>query len=72
MADLSLLGAHAILLVLSRGGSPFNGRHYCSNMKISDTQKFVIIQKFEQCGLIYRKVMHQKDADGMANRVDPD
>ena len=39
--------------------------------KYPDTGKIaVIILQFEQC--VYHRVMSQKDADGMANSVDPD
>ena len=53
---------------------------YRINPKISDTQKFAVITlKVEQDGfsLEYRGgggggVMHPKDAEGIANSVDPD
>ena len=45
---------------------------YRKNPKISDTRKFiVIILKVEQDGVSF-KVMHPKDAAGIANSVDPD
>ena len=45
---------------------------YGKNLKNLDTPKIAaIILKFEQCGFHYR-VIHQKDAEGMANGVHPD
>ena len=45
---------------------------YRKNPKISDTRKFAVITlKVEQDGLFIR-VMHPKDAEGIANSVDPD
>ena len=46
--------------------------HLRKNTKNSDTRKIaVIIQKLEQYHF-YCRVMGRKDADGMANSVDPD
>ena len=45
---------------------------YRKNPKISDTQKFAVITlKVDQDGFSL-KVMHPKDAEGIANSVDPD
>ena len=45
---------------------------YHKNPEISDTQKFAVITlKVEQDGISLR-VMHPKDAEGIANSVDPD
>ena len=43
--------------------------HYRKNPNISDTRKFIV--KVEQDGVSLR-VMHPKDAAGIANSVDPD
>ena len=41
-------------------------------LKIRTPKTFAVITlKFEQDGL-HRRVMHSKDADGIANSVDPD
>ena len=46
--------------------------HLCKNTKSSDIRKIaVIILKLEQYHFYYR-VMGRKDADGIANSVDPD
>ena len=46
--------------------------YYRKNPKISDTRKFAVITlKVEQDGFSWR-VMHPKDAEGVANSVDPD
>ena len=45
---------------------------YHKNPKISDTRKFAVITlKVEQNGFTLR-VMHPKDAEWIANSVDPD
>ena len=45
---------------------------YHKNPKISDTLKLIVITlKVEQDGFSLR-VMHPKDAEGIANSVDPD
>ena len=51
------------------------GQHlaYHKLPKYSDTQIIaIIILKFEQCGSSIYRVMSLKNADGMANSVDPD
>ena len=45
---------------------------YRKNPKISDTRKFAVLTlRVEQVGLSLR-VMHPKDAEEIANSVDPD
>ena len=69
----SSLGAHAILLVLSCHGSNNSRRKdYSKNPKYSDTRKICCNHPKIQTRLFYRRVMHPKDADGMANSEDPD
>ena len=42
-------------------------------LKFQTPEKFAAITlNFEQCGFITYRVMHPKDADGIANSVDPD
>ena len=49
-----------------------NHRNYDKNPKISNTGKFAVITlKAEQWGFSLR-VMHPKDAEGIANSVAPD
>ena len=49
----------------------YNGKRR-KNPKISDTRKFAVLTlKSEQDGFSLR-VMHPKDAEGIANSVDPD
>ena len=56
-------------------GRSFKAKGFtCVGIKIRTPGKFaVIVQKFYQCGCsLYHRVMSTKDADGMANSVDPD
>ena len=45
---------------------------YCNNPKNSDTQKICCNHPKIWIRWIYRRVMHPKDAEGIANCVDPD
>ena len=45
---------------------------YCKIIKNSDAQKIGCNHPEIQTKWLYCRVMHQKDADGIANSVDPD
>ena len=65
-ANFSGVQTFQIFMVKKKGCS------YRKNPKISDTRKFAVITlKVEQDGFSLR-VMHPKDAEGIANSVDPD
>ena len=65
-------GLHAIVYPITLPHSDLRETVYCKFLKYSDTQKIVVITlKVEQDGFSLR-VMHPKDAEGIANGVDPD
>ena len=76
----SSLGAHVILLVLSRGGSLMmkfcslcHHGHFTTWLpKNSDTWKICCNHPQIWTTWIYHRVMRPKDAEGIANSVDPD
>ena len=66
------MGFGSFTVTLSSKGSNPREVQYRKNPKILDTWKFAVITlKVEQRWLFLR-VMHPKDAEGIANRVDPD